>query len=1567
MPFAARLAVHAVHRARAWAVDRPRHITHRGNAPNHLPRRPFFALLGIALLVRLFVAYVWLPGGGFPTDLSTFSAWGLYLFEYGPGTFYESVGFADYPPAYLYVLWALGSLSQMVGGTDTIATMQSLIKLPAIFADIAIGALIIAFVARIRGARPDTALVALVAGSLFLFNPLTIYDSALWGQVDSVGLFVLLGALILLTVGATEIALPAMVLAGLIKPQLGLILIPVVVAAVIRRHIVRPGSGPQPTGRLAFLGTQPNLWRLVVGAGFAFTTYAVISIPFGLSPLDLIELAGKAASTYPYMTVNAYNPWALMPGEGQPSLAFGGGWHPDSDVILGGLTAFQVGAVLLASGLALTAAFVAWRDDRRSILLAATFAALVFFVLPTRVHERYLFPITALLPLLAIANRRHLLMLAALSVAALANFHGVLLQYAEGATKALPFGELARDRLVVTVASIVPLIGLIIVALDTRLIRTVGARLGLGHVSDSDADDPLTAPSYLPNLIRAITGRRLGREVSEPSATAALTVSAAATAQEKAAGTARSVGPSRLSRSDGFPLRRALAEMSARVRGPKARSGEHRLDRRDLGLATLFMALAFITRFIGVGQPASMYFDEVYHARTAYEFLQYWRYGQVHDIYEFTHPHLAKYAMAAGSIVFDNNKVVETSMLAPARDALVEPRYEDQGDKDGERLFVATGSSIEAYQLPAREFIGSVAYPAITLSLDAVNHRLLALDAEGGLVSLATDGFADIDLAIIAPVSLTPTPTRVAASDDGTMIWATSGPRTLLRFDALTGEKISETETASDITSFAVLGDDRLAVGLADASLEIYGASLAKLDSIKLSAPAQDLANIEQDGPRIYAATDAGLAFTKIEEAGTLTDPVAIATPGGVRLLEYQPSSGFLHALGNAPSGVGETVYVLDPHGNSVFADAPLPATWASNGEPFEPAFLLADATPAWPGDDPQELIALDDNGALAVIDAGSNATAWRLPGVLMGTILIGALFLLARLLLARRGAAIAVGALALLDGLFFVSARIAMNDIYAVTFIVCAYTLFAALWTGRLRSRWAMGLGLPAVGLLLGLALASKWVGMYAIGGIVLLLLARTRLGRWLIVAGLVGISGTLALTAMSQGNTVFAVVMFALATVTTVLVARREPDLDPESELSWFMRPGLGWAWSLACLAVIPIAVYIGSYAPWVALGNSFFGPLPEGSSFQTLPELTKSMYDYHDQLRATHPGSSPWWAWPFDLKPVWLASDALAGGLRAQVYGLGNLVVFLMAIPALLWAAGAARRRRDLGLAFIVIAFFAAWLPWARIDRVTFAYHYFSALPFAILALGALLGELWSRRPSSWAFIVAKTGAAAALCFPALLWLAKTPLCAVAGATFEAATACKPGSAAPTLLVILGLGALLCIAGAVWLSGRRGVGQVPIALGVGGFIGTAAAIFAARADGDSPFLLPFIALAASGVTASALLSIRQSRTLVYVIVGAAAVWALVLYPFVAGIGIPADLATRLYQILPTYDYYFQFATNSEPAPAGPGLTVMIVITALLAFNVVGLTRLLRRDPPASPDADASVLVIEDDAARS
>jgi hypothetical protein len=94
-------------------------------------------ILPVALIIRLTLAYVLLPRSGFETDLSSFTAWALHLAENGPGSFYSTAGFADYPPGYLYVLWLIGGLGQVLaplGNADPTVVTSALIKLPAIFA-----------------------------------------------------------------------------------------------------------------------------------------------------------------------------------------------------------------------------------------------------------------------------------------------------------------------------------------------------------------------------------------------------------------------------------------------------------------------------------------------------------------------------------------------------------------------------------------------------------------------------------------------------------------------------------------------------------------------------------------------------------------------------------------------------------------------------------------------------------------------------------------------------------------------------------------------------------------------------------------------------------------------------------------------------------------------------------------------------------------------------------------------------------------------------------------------------------------------------------------------------------------------------------------------------------------------------------------------------------------------------------------------------------------------------------------------------------------------------------------
>ncbi len=158
-----------------------------------------------------------------------------------------------------------------------------------------------------------------------------------------------------------------------------------------------------------------------------------------------------------------------------------------------------------------------------------------------------------------------------------------------------------------------------------------------------------------------------------------------------------------------------LGEMPLRPdRSASLRSeGGGRLDKLDLFLVVMLVIGTMLLRTFRLAEPYQMHFDEVYHARTATEFLQYWRYGLSHDIYEYTHPHLAKYAMAGGLVLWGQDHVSATSDLeTPVRAVAVEPRRVDELAPDqhaGERLHIATGTEIRTYDLRTRQLISTIA------------------------------------------------------------------------------------------------------------------------------------------------------------------------------------------------------------------------------------------------------------------------------------------------------------------------------------------------------------------------------------------------------------------------------------------------------------------------------------------------------------------------------------------------------------------------------------------------------------------------------------------------------------------------------------------------------------------------------------------------------------------------------------------------------------------------------------------------------------------------------------------
>lgn len=340
--------------------------------------RPWVAL-GCLLLAAVAIRLLVLPLHGHDGDVSVMSRWAENLAQYGPPFFYQHDG-AIYP-ALLPFLWPLGVLFD----GDALTTVIKGVSIPF---DLALGVLLYWVVS----SRTDPARGLLAAG-LYLLNPATIIGGPLWGQVDAAGTLVFVGALVALSLDRFALAGGLAILAALAKPQFGLVALPVTIVA-IQRWL--GGEGPRALGLAA------------VGGGMAALAIGVFA---GLTPWHWIELVRSTATFQEETSLGAFNIWALVVGFRVPDAPYVG-----------------IGAVLLGAGVIGALLPLRRGHDLATLLAVGLMLAFAFYFLPTRVHERYLFPALALAAPFAAVDRSSLAAYVALSLGFALSLLRVLVQ-----------------------------------------------------------------------------------------------------------------------------------------------------------------------------------------------------------------------------------------------------------------------------------------------------------------------------------------------------------------------------------------------------------------------------------------------------------------------------------------------------------------------------------------------------------------------------------------------------------------------------------------------------------------------------------------------------------------------------------------------------------------------------------------------------------------------------------------------------------------------------------------------------------------------------------------------------------------------------------------------------------------------------------------------------------------------------------------------------------------------------------------------------------------------------------
>lgn len=319
-------------------------------------------LILIGFLIRL--SLITLPG--FKFDMDAWFAWAIRLNQIDFSNFYSPDIWTNYTPGYLYILNFLGFIKDLMHISDNYFYL--ILKLPAILAEVFLAILVYKSVLKITSQK-----IAFLAAIFIIFNPALIFNSAVWGQIDSLLALFLLLSIYFLDIKKLIIASCLWGLAFLIKPQ-AMALAPVF------------GLYNKSFSINKFL-------KLIIPALLIILS---LSLPFfNNNFLGIFQLFSKMVGDYSYNSLNAYNLWGVI-----------GFWISDK-VIWNDLT-LNIWGYLLTGGYWLIIVYFFFKK-KLSLYSLVALATLSFFFLPTRVHERYLYPAIPFLVLTAASLKSRLL------------------------------------------------------------------------------------------------------------------------------------------------------------------------------------------------------------------------------------------------------------------------------------------------------------------------------------------------------------------------------------------------------------------------------------------------------------------------------------------------------------------------------------------------------------------------------------------------------------------------------------------------------------------------------------------------------------------------------------------------------------------------------------------------------------------------------------------------------------------------------------------------------------------------------------------------------------------------------------------------------------------------------------------------------------------------------------------------------------------------------------------------------------------------------------------------------
>ena len=324
-----------------------------------------------------------------------------------------------------------------------------------------------------------------------------------------------------------------------------------------------------------------------------------------------------------------------------------------------------------------------------------------------------------------------------------------------------------------------------------------------------------------------------------------------------------------------------------------------------------------------------------------------------------------------------------------------------------------------------------------------------------------------------------------------------------------------------------------------------------------------------------------------------------------------------------------------------------------------------------------------------------------------------------------RRSFAILAGFFTACDGIFLVESRYALSNIYIIIFGLLGhwFLLLALDNQNRRRSFW-----LVIAGISFGASVGTKWNGLWFLSGAYLIWIA-----AWIIHLIHSFLNSKLFFTSPSSKEA-------GVSTYSSLSPSSQTP-LQNLTQLNIFQ--------ILFYLGIIPAFIYSIIWIPHLQLDKTY-----------GFIAVHQQILKFHLQLGGNspnvHPYCAAWYKWPLMTRPMAYyyqtaqsITEALpvmgpplpagAGQVIYDVHAMGNPFLWWFGVAAMLFLVGMlvsqavipwVKEKRfsvpatlsvDTWIAlYLVINYAANLLPWVKVTRCVFIYHYICAVVFLFLAI-------------------------------------------------------------------------------------------------------------------------------------------------------------------------------------------------------------------------------------------------------